>query len=97
MKWRDIKRKIKGELTFYRLLVAHPKTPRLTKVFLGLALAYLVSPIDLIPDFIPILGQLDDVLVVPGLIWLALIVVPDSLQAQLRCAARSVTAETDVH
>ena len=40
------------------------------------AMAYALSPIDLIPDFIPILGVLDDLVIVPGLIWLALMFIP---------------------
>lgn len=41
-------------------------------------------PFDLVPDFIPVLGQLDDVLIVPGLIYLALRMVPDEIIAQCR-------------
>ena len=51
------------ELTFYRFVVADPRTPKLAKWLLGLALGYAISPIDLIPDAIPFLGMLDDVLV----------------------------------
>ena len=59
------------ELTFYRFVVADPRTPKLAKWLLGLALGYAISPIDLIPDFIPVVGYLDDVLIVPALIILA--------------------------
>lgn len=45
-------------------------------------------PFDLVPDFIPVLGQLDDVLIVPGLIYLALRIVPDEVVAQCRSESR---------
>lgn len=46
-------------------------------------------PFDLIPDFIPVLGQLDDVLIVPGLIYLALRIVPDDVMAQCRSEVKN--------
>jgi uncharacterized membrane protein YkvA (DUF1232 family) len=46
-------------------LLRHPQTPRLPKVVALAVLAYALSPIDLIPDFIPVLGQLDDLLLIP--------------------------------
>ncbi len=71
--------RIKEELAFYRLVLAHPETPWLSRILLGAALAYFVSPIDLIPDVIPVFGQLDDLLIVPGLIYLAFRLVPASI------------------
>jgi uncharacterized membrane protein YkvA (DUF1232 family) len=58
------------------LVLRHPQTPLLAKFLLGLAVAYLLLPFDLIPDFIPVIGQLDDILIVPGLIYLALKMTP---------------------
>lgn len=46
-------------------LFKHPQTPRAAKITAVLVLAYVLSPIDLIPDFIPVLGQLDDLIIVP--------------------------------
>lgn len=51
-------------LVLFRRLVADPRVPRWRKVLLGLLVAYLAMPLDLIPDFIPVAGQVDDVLVV---------------------------------
>jgi uncharacterized membrane protein YkvA (DUF1232 family) len=48
----------------FRRLLADPETPRRRKLLLVALIAYLASPIDLIPDFIPVLGQLDDALLV---------------------------------
>ncbi len=66
-------------------LFRHPQTPWLPKIVAVLVLAYALSPIDLIPDFIPVLGQLDDLLLVPLGIALAVKLTPDELwQARLR-------------
>ena len=52
---------------------------------LGLfVVAYALSPIDLIPDFIPVLGYLDDVLLLPGLIWLGVYLLPNDVLAECR-------------
>ena len=73
------------EIGFYRAVLADPRTPRGARWLLGLALAYAVSPVDLIPDFIPVLGHLDDVLLVPLLLWLALRLIPKEVIAEHRC------------
>ncbi len=52
-------------------VLKHPKTPRMARVLLGMAIAYMASPIDLIPDFIPVLGHLDDLVIVPLLVLAA--------------------------
>jgi uncharacterized membrane protein YkvA (DUF1232 family) len=62
----------------------HAQTPLLAKVFLGMAIGYLLLPFDLIPDFIPVIGQLDDVVIVPGLIYLALKMIPNEVVAECR-------------
>ena len=64
-------RNFKRELKVYRLVSKHPRTPRLAKVLLSAAIGYVLLPFDLIPDFIPVLGQLDDIVIVPGLVWFA--------------------------
>lgn len=71
-------------LALYKLL-RHPQTPRASKIVALLVLAYALSPIDLIPDFIPILGQLDDLIILPLGIALAVKMAPPALwQAQLQ-------------
>jgi uncharacterized membrane protein YkvA (DUF1232 family) len=67
------------------LLLRHPDTPRAPKLVAWLVLAYVLSPIDLIPDFIPVLGQLDELILVPLGVALAIRLTPDALwQARLR-------------
>ena len=66
------------------MLFRHPETPRLAKVVAIAVLAYALSPIDLIPDFIPVLGLLDDVILLPLGIALAVKLTPRPLwQARL--------------
>lgn len=65
----------------------HPATPLLAKGLCVLVVAYALSPIDLIPDFIPVLGYLDDVILLPVLIWLAIQVVPEQVMTECRLKA----------
>ncbi|MGK2915206.1 MAG: YkvA family protein, partial [Porticoccaceae bacterium] len=52
-------RALKREFAVYRCALAHPDTPWLAKALLGLAVGYTLLPFDLIPDFLPVIGQLD--------------------------------------
>lgn len=80
--------RFRQEVAFYRLVLRHPRTPRASKFFLGAAITYALTPIDLIPDFIPVLGHLDDVIIVPTLIWLALRLIPKDVIADCRQQAK---------
>ena len=81
---RKILNSIKKEFAYYRALFSHPRTPWISRWLLGGAIAYLVSPVDIIPDFIPIFGQLDDLFIVPGMIYAALAFIPASVKAECR-------------
>ena len=76
--------RFKREIKFYQAVLKDSRTPKLTKFFLGLAIAYVLNPIDLIPDFIPILGYLDDLIVVPILILIAVKLIPKELSKEIR-------------
>ncbi|MGZ8269571.1 MAG: YkvA family protein [Methylophilus sp.] len=71
-KLKDIATKLKAEFDFYRRLQQHPQTPILAKALLWLAVGYLLMPFDLIPDFLPVIGQLDEVVIIPLLLYCAL-------------------------
>ena len=68
----------------HRVLPLDPRTPLWPKLLCGFVVAYALSPIDLIPDFIPVLGYLDDVLLLPGLMWLAIRAMPPALMEENR-------------
>jgi uncharacterized membrane protein YkvA (DUF1232 family) len=65
----------------------HPQTPWYARGFAGVVTAYALSPIDLIPDFIPILGYLDDLIIVPAGVWLLLRMVPNQVLIDSRAQA----------
>ncbi len=65
----------------------HPRTPWYAKALGVFVVAYALSPIDLIPDFIPALGYVDDVLLLPVLIWLTIKLIPADVVAECRLRA----------
>ena len=69
-------KKIKKEIIIIYYAYQHPKMTILPKVILGFTLGYALSPVDLIPDFIPILGYLDDLIIIPALILLSIKLIP---------------------
>lgn len=77
-------RSCKREVRALGLALRHPGTPWYAKAWLGLVVAYAFSPIDLVPDFVPVLGYLDDLILLPVGIWIALRLIPEDVLAQCR-------------
>jgi uncharacterized membrane protein YkvA (DUF1232 family) len=77
-------RAIKRDVIALWFAARDPKTPMAAKLVAGAVAAYALSPIDLIPDFIPVLGYLDDLLIVPLGILLAIRMVPPDLMTDFR-------------
>ena len=67
----------------------HPRTPWYAKALGAFVVAYALSPIDLIPDFIPVLGYLDDVILLPALIWATVRMLPADVLAESRAKAEA--------
>lgn len=76
--------RLKRQLWALFLAFKDPETPWKAKAIIIFAIAYATSPIDLIPDFIPVLGQLDDLIILPALIALALRLIPPQVAARCR-------------
>lgn len=80
-------RKLKNDVAALFLACKRPDTPFIAKLVTGLVVAYALSPIDIIPDFIPILGYLDDLILLPFGIALALKLIPPNIMEECRLEA----------
>ena len=89
-------RALKREVFAIYLAARDPRTPWYAKGLVFLIVAYALSPIDLIPDFIPVLGYLDDLIIIPGGIWLAIRMVPPEVLKEAREAAAIDSVERSV-
>ncbi len=83
-------RTLKREAYVVYLAARDPRVPWYAKAFIGLVLAHTFSPIDLIPDFIPVLGYLDDLVITPLGIMLALKMIPPEVLGEVRQKAEEV-------
>jgi uncharacterized membrane protein YkvA (DUF1232 family) len=88
--WKRRGRRLKAETYTLYLAYRHPRTPWYAKVFAALIVGYVFSPIDPIPDFIPGVGLLDEMVVVPIGILIAAKMIPPDVFAECREKAREV-------
>ena len=88
--WRRRARELTAETYALYLAYRHPKTPWYAKVFVALVVGYVFSPIDPIPDFIPVVGLLDEMVVVPIGVLVAAKMVPTDVLEECRERARGV-------
>ena len=77
-------RRLKSETYALYLACRDPRVPWYAKVFAATVVGYAFSPVDLVPDFIPVLGYLDDLLLVPLGIWLAVRMIPEPVLKECR-------------
>ncbi len=87
--WKQKARALKRQVLALYFAYRDPRTPWYAKGFAALVVAYAFSPIDLIPDFIPVLGYLDDLVIVPLGVWLALKMVPPQVMADCQAKAEA--------
>jgi uncharacterized membrane protein YkvA (DUF1232 family) len=83
-KRKELARVFKRELIVYQRVLRDERTPVSAKLLLALAIGYLCMPFDLIPDFIPIIGHLDDAIIIPALVFAALRLVPREIVSEQR-------------
>ena len=88
--WKQQAHNLKVEVYAVYLAYRDPRVPWYARLFAACVVGYAFSPIDLIPDFIPVLGYLDDLLIVPLGIWLALKMIPLPVMAECRARSQEV-------
>ena len=93
MNIKEQARQLKTDIPALYLSLKRRDTPVLAKILAGLTVAYALSPIDLIPDFIPVLGYLDDLILLPALITLTVKCIPKEVFAQCRQEAADLWQE----
>lgn len=91
--WRQRARQLKTEVYALYLAYRDPRVPWYARVVAACVVGYTFSPIDLIPDFIPVIGYLDDLILVPLGIALALRLIPAKVMADCRIRAEEVMAQ----
>lgn len=84
---REWAQRLKGEIVALWFCTRHPRTPFIAKALVVALVAYAFSPIDLIPDFIPVLGYVDELILLPVGIWLVLKLVPRDVLEECRAKA----------
>jgi len=87
--WKTKSKQLKTEIVALYLASQHPGTPWYAKVLAALIIGYALSPIDLIPDFIPVVGYLDDLIIVPAGIALLIKIIPGDILEECRAKAQS--------
>lgn len=79
MSLKERAKKLKAEIPAFFIALKKKETPILAKVTAAISICYFLSPIDLIPDFIPVLGYLDDIIILPVLVALTIKLIPKEL------------------
>ena len=89
-KWKQQARRLKAEVYALYLAYKDPRVPLHARIFAACVVGYALSPIDLIPDFIPVLGYLDDLILVPLGAALALRMIPAEVMTECRARAQEI-------
>jgi uncharacterized membrane protein YkvA (DUF1232 family) len=87
--WKLKAKRLKSEVHSLYLAARDPRTPWYAKVLAAFIIGYALSPIDLIPDFIPVIGYLDDLIILPAGITLLIKIMPKEVLLEWRAKARS--------
>lgn len=92
MNLKERAKQLKIDIPAVFIALSKKETPPIAKILAGITIIYALSPIDLIPDFIPVLGYLDDVIVLPSLIALTVRLIPPDMFAECRIHAEGLWA-----
>ena len=89
-KFKDKADEINHLISAMYIAIKRPDTPLYAKIACGLCVYYVLSPLDLVPDFIPVLGAVDDVLVLPFLLWLSVKLMPEDILNECKQQAMDI-------
>ena len=86
-------KQLKKDIPAVFLALKHKKTPVIAKILAAVTVGYALSPIDLIPDFIPVLGYLDDLILLPAMVALTVKLIPDEVLSECREKSENMWAD----
>ena len=89
-RFKDKAEEINHLISAMYIAIKRPDTPLYAKIACGLCVYYVLSPLDLVPDFIPVLGAVDDVLVLPFLLWLSVKLMPEDILNECKQQAKDI-------
>lgn len=95
----DLKKRakqLKTDIPAVLIAIKHPETSLIAKIFGGLTVVYALSPIDLVPDFIPVLGYLDDIILLPLFIVITLKFIPKEIFEKCQIEAKERYQDTNL-
>jgi uncharacterized membrane protein YkvA (DUF1232 family) len=93
MTLKERAKKLKTDIPAVFIALKHPKTPWYAKGMAALTVAYALSPIDLVPDFVPVLGYLDDVLILPAMVVLTVKFIPKEVYRECQIQAEGIWSD----
>lgn len=88
-KFKDATESVNSKIGAMFIAMKRSDTPLYAKLACGLCVYYVLSPLDIVPDFIPVLGAVDDVIVFPFLMWLAVKLMPEDIMAECTAQAQA--------
>lgn len=90
MNIKERAKKLKSDIPAVFIALKNKNTPLMAKIIAGIIVGYALSPVDLIPDFIPVLGYLDDIIILPLLVALTIKLIPDEIWAKSKESAEGL-------
>jgi uncharacterized membrane protein YkvA (DUF1232 family) len=94
MNLKERAKRLKIDIPAIFIALKAKETPLAAKILAGITILYALSPIDLIPDFVPVLGYLDDLIILPGLVALTVRLIPPDIFAQCRIRSEGLWANS---
>lgn len=92
MNLKERAKKLRIDIPAIFIALKKKETPFVAKLLAGITVGYALSPIDLIPDFIPVLGYLDDLIILPALVSLTIKLIPKEIMEQCRMESENLWA-----